>query len=73
MMLVASKALILLRYYIQSSLRLEKKKGSIINVGADKNHLNIYYRTNKIKVLKRVTYGMKKFVDFKARILLACS
>ena len=30
-------------------------------------------KNNKIKVLKRVTYGMKKFVDFKARILLACS
>lgn len=30
-------------------------------------------KNNKIKVLKRVTYGMRKFVDFKARIILACS
>ena len=30
-------------------------------------------KNNKIKVLKRITYGMKKFVNFKARILLACS
>ena len=30
-------------------------------------------KNNKIKVLKRITYGMKKFINFKARILLACS
>lgn len=28
---------------------------------------------NKIKVIKRITYGMKNFVNFKARILLICS
>ncbi len=28
---------------------------------------------NKIKVLKRITYGMPNFTNFKARILLACS
>lgn len=28
---------------------------------------------NKIKVIKRITYGMKNFINFKARILLICS
>lgn len=28
---------------------------------------------NKIKVIKRITYGMKNFINFKARIFLICS
>ena len=30
-------------------------------------------KNNRIKALKRVTFGMRKFVNFKARILLLCS
>ena len=42
-----------------------------------KNSLEVHYSNgpieginNKIKVLKRVTYGMRNFINFKARILL---